>query len=51
MVADRDADAPTTPTALLNSARRFAADARRHGAGVEDAIAVLRAAYAAQGAD
>jgi DNA-binding transcriptional regulator YhcF (GntR family) len=33
---------------LLESARRFAADARRIGAGVEDAIAALRAAYASE---
>jgi DNA-binding transcriptional regulator YhcF (GntR family) len=33
---------------LLRSARRFAADARRLGAGVEDAIAALRAAYASE---
>ena len=33
---------------LLKSARRFAADARRAGAGVEDAIAALRAAYASE---
>ena len=41
--ADQAASAP-----LLKSARRFAADARRAGAGVEDAIAALRAAYASE---
>ena len=38
---DREAAA-----SLLKSARRFAADAHRLGADVEDAIAALRAAYA-----
>jgi DNA-binding transcriptional regulator YhcF (GntR family) len=37
-----------TPALLLTSARGFAADARRLGAGVEDAIAALRAAYASE---
>jgi DNA-binding transcriptional regulator YhcF (GntR family) len=32
--------------ALVDAARRYAVDARRAGAGVEDAIAALRAAYA-----
>jgi GntR family transcriptional regulator len=38
-----------TPASLLPSARKFAADARRAGAGLEDAIAALRAAYASEG--
>jgi DNA-binding transcriptional regulator YhcF (GntR family) len=37
------------PSALLPSARRFAAEARRAGASVEDAIAALRAAYVTEG--
>lgn len=32
--------------ALVGAARRYAVDARRAGAGVEDAIAALRVAYA-----
>lgn len=41
---------PSTPP-LLASARRFAADAARLGVGVDDAIAVVRAAFAAEGAE
>jgi DNA-binding transcriptional regulator YhcF (GntR family) len=37
------------PETLLPSARKFAADARRVGAGLDDAIAALRAAYASEG--
>jgi DNA-binding transcriptional regulator YhcF (GntR family) len=47
VVAAVDADHSATAS-LLKSARRFAADARRSGAGVEDAIAALRAAYASE---
>lgn len=40
---------PASPPArLLKSARRFAADARGAGAGIDDAIAALRAAYLAE---
>lgn len=39
---------PPAAPALLTSARHFAGDARRLGAGVEDAIAALRAAYASE---
>lgn len=41
-------DVPTTTASLLPAARKFVADARRIGAGVEDAIAALRAAYATE---
>jgi DNA-binding transcriptional regulator YhcF (GntR family) len=38
----------TKPASLLPAARKFAADARRVGAGLDDAIAALRAAYASE---
>ena len=47
VVATVEADHAATAS-LLKSARRFVADARRSGAGVEDAIAALRAAYASE---
>lgn len=48
VVAPRPAGEPATPAPLLQSARRFAADARRLGAGIDDAIAALRAAYVSE---
>jgi DNA-binding transcriptional regulator YhcF (GntR family) len=36
------------PASLLSPARRFAAEARRVGASVDDAITALRAAYASE---
>jgi GntR family transcriptional regulator len=42
------AEMATATASLLPAAKRFVADARRIGAGVEDAIAALRAAYVAE---
>jgi DNA-binding transcriptional regulator YhcF (GntR family) len=41
--------AQATPATLLRSARRFASEARKVGAGLDDAVAALRAAYASEG--
>lgn len=38
----------SAPASLLSPARRFAAEARRLGGGVDDAITALRAAYASE---
>lgn len=48
VAAPSDEHEPTPPS-LLRSARRFAADARKAGAGLDDAVAALRAAYASEG--
>jgi DNA-binding transcriptional regulator YhcF (GntR family) len=47
VVAEVDADHQASAS-LYESARDFAAEARRLGAGVEEAIAALRAAYASE---
>ena len=49
VVAAATADREPTPAALLRSARRFASEARKAGAGLDDAVAALRAAYASEG--
>jgi DNA-binding transcriptional regulator YhcF (GntR family) len=48
LVATIEADRAASAS-LLESARRFAADARGAEVGIEDAIAALRAAYASGG--
>ena len=48
MVATVDSHDAAAAASLLGSARTYAAEARRLGAGVEDAIAALRAAYASE---
>jgi DNA-binding transcriptional regulator YhcF (GntR family) len=47
VVAAVDAE-PKESASLLKAARRFATETRRLGAGVDEAIAALRAAYALQ---
>jgi DNA-binding transcriptional regulator YhcF (GntR family) len=49
VVADGHRSSPDVPARLLKSAKKFAADARGAGAGVDDAIAALRAAFATGG--
>jgi GntR family transcriptional regulator len=49
VIAAASAEREPTPAPLLRSARRFAADARKAGAGLDDAVAALRAAYASEG--
>jgi DNA-binding transcriptional regulator YhcF (GntR family) len=41
--------ATPTSASLLRSARRFATEARKVGAGLDDAMAALRAAYVSEG--
>ena len=47
VAAGLPADVDTAPSALLAAAKRFANDAAGLGAGTEDAIAAVRAAFAA----
>lgn len=49
VVAAASQEREPTPASLLRSARRFAAEARKAGAGLDDAMAALRAAYASEG--
>jgi GntR family transcriptional regulator len=48
VAATRRNEAPTRTASLLPAARRFVADARKAGAGIEEAIAALRAAYVSE---